>query len=192
MAAIGIVACASFALASLVFASPALAEDAAPPSDEAATVGKVSTPPPEPTPIKSTDGKYLDKEGNPTFNVTDDGTVDWFTYSGFRHYHSECHVCHGPYGEGSSYAPALKESVKDMSYGDFLTTVANGRKNVTSSTENVMPAFGHNLNVACHIDDLYVYLRARSTGAIGRVRPANHEGKPVAAALQENSCMDQH
>ena len=91
---------------------------------------------------KSIDGKYLDKEGNPTFKIAADGTVDWFTYSGFRHYHSECHVCHGPYGEGSSYAPALKDSVKQMSYGEFLNVVASGRKNVVVVEENVMPAFG--------------------------------------------------
>jgi methanol metabolism-related c-type cytochrome len=147
--------------------------------------------PDDPTAAKSQDGKYFDKEGNPTFNVAADGTVDWYTYSGFRNYHSECHVCHGPYGEGSTYAPALRESLKTMSYGDFLNTVASGRKNVTSSSENVMPSFGNNLNVACHLDDLYVYLRARADDALGRVRPANHEGKPVAAQLAENSCMDQ-
>jgi methanol metabolism-related c-type cytochrome len=143
----------------------------------------------DPTAVKSEDGKYLDKEGNPTFKVEPDGTVDWFTYSGFRHYHSECHVCHGPYGEGSTYAPALKDSVKTMSYGDFLTIVATGRKNVTSSTENVMPAFGHNPNVACHLDDLYIYLRARGSDAVARVRPAKHEDKPESAKQAEDSCM---
>jgi methanol metabolism-related c-type cytochrome len=115
--------------------------------------------------------------------------VDWFTYSGFRHYHSECHVCHGPYGEGSSYAPALKDSVKQMSYGEFLNVVATGRQNVSSSSENVMPAFGHNLNVACHLDDLYIYLRARSEDALGRVRPAKREDKPEVAKQEEASCM---
>lgn len=147
--------------------------------------------PDDPTAVKSQDGKYFDKEGNPTFKITPDGTVDWYTYAGFRGYHSECHVCHGPYGEGSTYAPALRESLKTMSYGDFLTIVASGRKNVTSSQENVMPAFGTNLNVACHLDDLYVYLRARANDALGRVRPANHEDKPAAAQSAEASCMDQ-
>ena len=41
-----------------------------------------------------------------------DGVVDWYTYSGFRRYHSECHVCHGPDGMGSSFAPALLDSLK--------------------------------------------------------------------------------
>ena len=34
-----------------------------------------------------------------------DGVVDWYTYSGFRRYHSECHVCHGPDGMGSLLRP---------------------------------------------------------------------------------------
>jgi mono/diheme cytochrome c family protein len=63
--------------------------------------------PADSAPVKNEDGKYFDKDGNPTFKVTD-GSVDWYTYSGYRRYHSECHVCHGPDGEGSSYAPALK------------------------------------------------------------------------------------
>ena len=143
----------------------------------------------DPAAVKSEDGKYLDKEGTPTFKVAADGTVDWYTYSGYRRYHSECHVCHGPDGEGSTYAPALKNSVMSMSYGDFMGVIASGRKNVSTSQENVMPAFGDNPNVACYLDDLYVYLRARGNDAVGRVRPAKHEDKPPAAQQAEDSCM---
>lgn len=143
----------------------------------------------DPTAVKSEDGKYFDKEGNPTFKVASDGTVDWYTYSGYRRYHSECHVCHGPDGMGSSYAPALKDSLKTMSYGDFLGVVASGRKNVSSSQGNVMPALGDNPNVACYMDDLYVYLRARANDAVGRVRPAKHEEKSNGYAEAENGCM---
>jgi|SRR5262249_23700668 len=143
----------------------------------------------DPKAVKDEDGKYFDKEGNPTFNVKQDGTVDWYTYSGYRRYHSECHVCHGPDGEGSTYAPALKNSLKTMSYGDFLGVTASGRKNVTTSQENVMPAFGDNPNVACYMDDLFVYLRARANDAVGRVRPAKHEDKPKSAKEQEDSCI---
>jgi methanol metabolism-related c-type cytochrome len=139
----------------------------------------------DPKAVKSEDGKYLDKEGSPTFNVGADGTVDWYTYSGFRRYHSECHVCHGPDGMGSTYAPALKDSLKTMSYGDFVGVVASGRKNGNS----VMPALGDNPNVACYMDDLYVYLRARAHDAVGRVRPAKKEDKPDAYTETEKSCM---
>jgi len=37
----------------------------------------------DPAAVKNDGGKYYDKEGNPTFKVQSDGTVDWFTYSGF-------------------------------------------------------------------------------------------------------------
>jgi hypothetical protein len=87
----------------------------------------------DPATVKNEDGKYYDKEGNPTFKVQSDGTVDWSTYSGFRRYHSDCHVCHGPDGEGSSYAPALSNSLKTMNYPDFSNVVVNGRKNVNTA-----------------------------------------------------------
>jgi methanol metabolism-related c-type cytochrome len=145
--------------------------------------------PGDPKAVKEENGKYQDKDGNPTYNVKADGTVDWYTYSGYRRYHSDCHVCHGPDGEGSSYAPALSQSLKTMDYGDFLSVVASGRKNVSSSQDNVMPAFGDNPNVACYMDDLYVYLRARSTNAVPRGRPQKHDDKPAAAQQAEDSCM---
>jgi methanol metabolism-related c-type cytochrome len=135
--------------------------------------------------VKSEDGKYFDKEGNPTFKVAADGTVDWYTYSGYRRYHSECHVCHGPDGMGSTYAPALMDSLKAMGYGDFVGVVASGRTNGNS----VMPALGDNPNVACYMDDIYIYLRARANDAIGRVRPAKKEDKPNAYTEAENTCM---
>ena len=143
----------------------------------------------DPAAVKQEDGKYLDKDGNPTYKIQADGTVDWYTYSGYRRYHSECHVCHGPDGEGSTYAPALRNSLKTMSYGDFLGVVASGRKNVSSSQESVMPAFGSNQNVACYMDDLYIYLRARANDAIGRVRPAKREAKPEAYTKAEETCI---
>jgi methanol metabolism-related c-type cytochrome len=145
----------------------------------------------DPAAVKSENGKYLDKEGNPTFKVAPDGTVDWYTYSGFRRYHSECHVCHGPDGMGSTYAPALKDSLKTMSYADFLGVVATGRQNISSSQENVMPAFGDNKNVVCYLDDIYVYLRARANDAVPRGRPAKHEDKPPAVQKAEDACMGQ-
>src|ERR1700675_4368571 len=145
--------------------------------------------PGDPTAVKSEDGKYFDKDGDPTFKVAPDGTVDWYTYSGYRRYHSECHVCHGPDAEGSSFAPALKNSLKTMSYAEFLGVVASGRKNVSTSQSNVMPALGDNPNVACYMDDLYVYLRARANEAVGRGGPAKHEDKPPAAQQAEESCM---
>jgi methanol metabolism-related c-type cytochrome len=143
----------------------------------------------DPTAVKSADGEYFDKDSNPTYKIQADGTVDWFTYSGFRRYHSDCHVCHGPGGDGSSFAPALKDSLKRITYTAFLGIVASGRKNVTTAQDNVMPAFGTNQNVMCYIDDIYVYLRARANDAVARERPEKHADKPEAFAKAEDACM---
>ena len=135
---------------------------------------------------KGDDGKYVTSEGTPTYHVGGDGTVDWYTFSGFRRYHSECHVCHGPDGEGSTYAPALLGSLQALSYEQFQEIVVNGKK---SSPTSVMPALGENLNVMCYLDDIYVYLKARADGALGRGRPAKREDKPEAATKNENTCF---
>ena len=87
----------------------------------------------DPKAVKQEDGKYLDKDGIATFRVAPDGTVDFYTYAGFVRYSANCLQCHGPDGMGSSYAPALVNSLKTLSYEQFLTTVANGKKNVNAA-----------------------------------------------------------
>jgi methanol metabolism-related c-type cytochrome len=139
--------------------------------------------------VKQEEGKWFDADGNPTFKIDEDGTVDWYLFSGYRRYHSDCHVCHGPDGVGSSYAPGLMESLKSIDYPTFLSIVAEGRKNVSSGKESVMPAFGDNKNVYCYLDDLYIYLRARAVGAAPRGRPPKKADKPQAAKDYEASCM---
>ena len=140
-------------------------------------------------PVTSEDGKYEDANGMPTYSVASDGKVDWYTFSGYRRYHSECHVCHGPDGIGSTYAPALADSLKTMDYVAFSTTLAAGRKDVGGGNEKVMPSFAQNKNVMCYMDDIYIYLKARADGALPRVRPDNHDPKPQAAKDAETSCM---
>jgi methanol metabolism-related c-type cytochrome len=139
--------------------------------------------------VTDEDGKYFDADGNPTFKVEEDGAVDWYTFSGFRRYHSDCHVCHGPDGMGSSFGPALAQSLKNIDYGTFLSVVAEGRRNMAGGQQNVMPAFGDNKNVYCYMDDLYIYLRARADDAIPRGRPPKKADKPQAAKDHEKSCM---
>jgi len=99
--------------------------------------------------------------------------VDWYTYSGFRRYHSECHVCHGPDGEGSTYAPALKDSVKRINYAEFYGLLLVVNKDLGGGETKVMPALGDNKTSCCYVDDIYVYLRARSDDSIERGRPGN-------------------
>lgn len=143
----------------------------------------------DPAAVKNDDGKYFDKQGNPTYSIKPDGSVDWYTYSGYRRYTSECLRCHGPDGSGSSYAPDLTNSLKTLGYSDFLGVVAAGKKEVNSAEDLVMPSFGVDKNVMCYIDDIFVYLRARADGALGRGRPMEHEEKPQAAQKWEDSCM---
>lgn len=140
------------------------------------------------------DGKWVLPDGTPTFRVCKkDNTlvVDWATYNGYRRYHGECHVCHGPNGLGSTYAPALAESLKNMPFGDFLGIVASGRVRDEAGTKFVMPAFGDNKNVMCFINDLYVYLKARSTGTLpaGQLGGRNRDEKPEQAKAEEKACL---
>lgn len=136
------------------------------------------------TPVTQENGRWYNAEGIPTFKV-EDGVVDFATFNGFRRYHAECHVCHGPDGEGSTYAPALKNSVLRIDYYEFQEIVASGKQ----GTNSVMPAFGTNKNVWCYIDDIYVYLLAHGTGEIPRGRPAERADKSDEYTAQEDSCM---
>ena len=90
---------------------------------------------------------------------------------------------------GSTYAPALTDSLQHLSYSDFYSTVAGGKQAVSSSQNLVMPALGQDKNVMCFIDAIYIYLRARSDGAIDRGRPMNHEPKPKGYSDAEDSCL---
>ena len=142
------------------------------------------------------DGKWEDEDGSPTYNIDGDGSVikkvDWYTYSGWRRYHAECHVCHGPNGEGSTFAPALADSLKKMPYEKFLQVVSSGQRNIWGRENSVMPALGDNKNVMCFIDDIYVYLRARAEGAMppGKLGAKQRAKKPVEAREFENECFD--
>jgi len=205
------VACATYAIA-----GPALAQDtdpaqagagaAAAVSDEAPAAattaeeaeapevveadGKLTLPNGQDiTPDHMENGRWYTAEDIPTFKVTEDGTVDWATFSGYRRYSAECHVCHGPDGEGSTYAPALKNSVLKLGYYDFLEIAASGKQEVNTASNLVMPAFATNRNVWCYIDDIYAYLLARGTGDLPRGRPAKKESKSDEFAAQEDSCM---
>jgi methanol metabolism-related c-type cytochrome len=123
------------------------------------------------------------------YKIEKDGTVDWATFSGFRRFNSECYVCHGPDGVGSSFAPALVDSLKTMTYEQFLDIVTNGKTEVNTAVQKKMPTFGTNPNVMCYIDDIYAYLKARSDGVLGRGRPAKHAEKSADAKAAEDACM---
>jgi hypothetical protein len=98
------------------------------------------------------------------------GWMDFATYKGWRAYHAECHVCHGPDAMGSTYAPSLMVSVtQGLSYDDFFNVIMNGRgEDEGAQKGNVMPAYGANTNVAPHVEDIFRYVKARADGKIRR------------------------
>jgi methanol metabolism-related c-type cytochrome len=142
----------------------------------------------DPKAASEQDGKWLDKNGTPTFHI-EGKKVDFYTYEGYLRYSENCLRCHGPDGLGSTYAPSLVDSLQHMSYQDFVGIVSGGKQDVTAAQTLVMPALGTNRNVMCYIDAIYVYLRARSDEALGRERPQEHDPKPAAFKEAENQCM---
>ena len=108
--------------------------------------------------------------GNDSLVEMQYGWMDFATYKGWRAYHAECHVCHGPDAMGSTYAPSLMVSLQEgLSYDDFFNVIMNGRgENEGAQKGNVMPAFGANTNVAPHVEDMYRYVKARAEGKIRR------------------------
>lgn len=103
--------------------------------------------------------------------VIKDGKVDFGVYNGYRRYHSSCHTCHGPDGLGSSYAPALVDSIKHIGYEGFIQAVVFGIENVGAAQQSVMPSFAEDQNVTEHIDDIWAYLKGRADGVVPRGRP---------------------
>ncbi|MDF2994404.1 MAG: hypothetical protein K0R27_41 [Xanthobacteraceae bacterium] len=142
-----------------------------------------------PAAVSSADGKYRDKNGNPTFNISKDGTVDWYSSVGYIRYTANCMQCHGPDGLGSSFAPSLVDALQTIDYRRFLDIVTNGKKNVSASQDLVMPAFGVNPNVMCYIDAIFIYLRARSDGVLERGQPQKSEPRPPGYSAVEDACM---
>src|SRR5437868_4954541 len=104
-------ALAALAVAGLVIgtlgAAPASAANPDTPSPPQTSPGDLKSDGPT-QPAKVQDGQYTDKNGDPTYHVTDGGKkVDWYTMSGYLRYNANCIVCHGPDGMGSTYAPSL-------------------------------------------------------------------------------------
>ena len=117
------------------------------------------------------DEEGYNKEGEPQYYAKDN-LLDLTTFNGWRRYHAACHVCHGPEGRGSSYAPALRESLQFLSWDDFFAVTINGRDSTQGAqVGNVMPAFGDDPNVVGHLEDIYRYLKSMADGALQHPPP---------------------
>lgn len=154
-----------------------------------AGMAALAAAPGSPDPVKEADGLWTARDGSPTYNIGPDGTVDWGTFVGYLRYSESCLRCHGPDGAGSAYVPALAGRLKDIDHSQFMAAVTNGIKAVSTAQQLVMPAFANNRNVTCFIDEIYSYLRARATGALGRGRPAKHAPAPKGFDQAADKCL---
>src|SRR4051794_17711020 len=59
-------------------------------------VAVIAEQPGNPKAVTSEGGKHSDGDGNPTYKIDADGTVDYYAYAGFVRYSAECLRCHGP------------------------------------------------------------------------------------------------
>jgi len=100
------------------------------------------------------------------YTVTNGTHLDADSYKGFKLFRNWCARCHGTYGQGM-VGPNLADSLKIISKDEFVNTVTDGK----SGTIGSMPAWKKNVKVVKGMDQLYAYLKARSDGAIGVIKP---------------------
>lgn len=105
-------------------------------------------------------------------------TIGVEAYQGWKQYELNCSRCHGEFGVGSSFAPALVVSLTDSGTINtkelFIQTVCAGRP------DKGMPswcALGLEMD---KIQNIYAYLKGRADGKI-------HLGRPAAKATPGKS-----
>ncbi len=95
--------------------------------------------------------------------------VDKGTYVGWRSYATNCQVCHGGSGMGSTFAPNLLErfNQEGVDYGRFKYVMTHGY----TGQMGAMPAWEKNPGVMKDLDNLYRYLKARADEKLPQGRP---------------------
>lgn len=95
--------------------------------------------------------------------------VDKDTYVGWRTYATNCQVCHGGSGLGSTFAPNLMDrfNKEGVDYGRFKYVLTKGY----TGNMGAMPAWEKNKAVMKNLDSLYGYLQARADGKLPKGRP---------------------
>lgn len=98
-------------------------------------------------------------------------TITATAYQGWKQYELNCSRCHGEFGVGSSFAPALVASLKDggtiPDRQSFIIVVCNGR------VEKGMPSWCAAGLEMDKIVGMYEYLKGRADGKIHAGRPAS-------------------
>ena len=100
------------------------------------------------------------------YTVIDGNHLDANSYNGFKLFRNWCARCHGTYGQGM-VGPNLANSLKVINKKQFFAIVEKGK----TGTIGNMPAWKRNVKVMDGREALYSYLKARSDGAIGQIKP---------------------
>ena len=83
--------------------------------------------------------------------------IDLWLTRGYRAF-SQCQVCHGLDGSGSTIGPSLLDKMQEIDRARFMEVVADGMQGQIG----VMPPWKENPNVMRYVDQLYAYLMARA------------------------------
>jgi mono/diheme cytochrome c family protein len=104
------------------------------------------------------------------FHAAPHDTISATAYQGWKQFELNCSRCHGEYGVGTSFAPALVVSLKEggtiPNEQIFIQTVCTGRP------EKGMPSWCSLGLEIPKMQMIYAYLKGRADGKISAGRPA--------------------
>jgi len=134
----------------------------------------VDTPPPAPAVTDTVDtavaagGAWYEK-----YHPAPRDTLDSTTYDGWKQFELNCSRCHGEYAVGTSFAPALVQSLKKggtiPTEQVFIATVCAGRP------DKGMPSWCTLGLAMSTIQEIYQYVKGRADGQIAIGRPGLRE-----------------
>lgn len=114
--------------------------------------------------------EVLDSNYFVAYHAVPRDTVSAPVYEGWKQFAMNCARCHGDFGVGTSFAPALIESVKPTgtipTLELFIQTVCAGR------LDKGMPAWCSLGLEMSAMQEIHAYLMERADGRVGVGRPA--------------------
>jgi cytochrome c len=127
---------------------------------------------PKPAPTSSAPSKTYSYTVNGKKVILDfpafisDHVVTHSVFSGYQLFDAYCFRCHGPDAVGGEYAPDLRVSLQQgLTHSEFISTALAGRPG------KGMPSWAGFFSRA-QLEDIYRYVKARSTGLVAAGRPA--------------------
>jgi mono/diheme cytochrome c family protein len=94
--------------------------------------------------------------------------------AGWQVYQDKCLQCHGPDATGTARAPSLVQRMQTVGlqqFGSLVLVRYDWGLPPGNKGSSAMPAWQTDPRVKAHIQDLYAYLSARSTGSLGLGKP---------------------